>query len=82
VNEPLVAYVSHDGPRLSRTDLTRGRLELFEHTHRASMSSPCLAFIRAQERMDTGAGVAKRAHAGTGGSAGTRDGLSGRRPGR
>lgn len=62
VNEPLVAYVSHDGPRLSRTHLKRGGLELFEHKHSASMSSPCLAFNRAHQHMDSGAGVAKRAH--------------------
>jgi glycosyltransferase involved in cell wall biosynthesis len=62
VNEPLVAYVSHDGPRLTRTDLKRRGLELFEHKHGASMSSACLAFNRAHQRMDTGAGVAKRAH--------------------
>ena len=62
VHEPLVAYVSHDGPRLSRTDLKRRGLELFEHKHGASMSSPCRAFNRAHQQMDTGAGVAKRAH--------------------
>ncbi len=62
VNEPLVAYVSHDGPRLTRTDLKRRGLELFELKHGASMSSACLAFNRAHQHMDTGAGVAKRAH--------------------
>ena len=62
VHEPLVAYVSHDGPRLSSTDLKRRGLELFEHKHAASMSSPCLAFNRAHQQMDTGAGVAKRGH--------------------
>ena len=62
VHEPLVAYVSHDGPRLSRTDLKRRGLKLFELKRGASMSSPCRAFNRAHQQMDTGAGVAKRAH--------------------
>jgi glycosyltransferase involved in cell wall biosynthesis len=62
VSEPLGAYVSHGGPRLSRTDLKRRGLELFEHKHGASMSSPCRAFNRAHQQMDTGAGAAKRAH--------------------
>jgi glycosyltransferase involved in cell wall biosynthesis len=62
VREPLVAYVSHPGPRLTRTDLKRQGLELFEQKHRSSMSSECQAFNRAHQRMDTGAGVVKRAH--------------------
>jgi glycosyltransferase involved in cell wall biosynthesis len=62
VHEHLVAYVSHDGPRLSRTDLKRGGLELFEQKHSGSMSAPCLAFNRAHQHMDNGAGMAKRAH--------------------
>lgn len=62
IREALGTYVSHDGPRLTRTDLKRRGLAVFELKHSASMSPACLAFSRAHQRMETGGGVAKRTH--------------------
>ena len=62
IDEPLGTYMSHDGPRLTRTDLKRHGLAVFELKHGGSMSPACLAFSRAHQRMETGEGVAKRAH--------------------
>lgn len=61
LNEPLARYVAHRGPRLTDTEVKRRGLEAFADKHGALMSPECLAFHRAHQRMDTGAGWAKRA---------------------
>lgn len=60
VTEPLVHYVAHGDPRLTAPELKRGGLELFEHKHAASMTAACIAFHRAHQRMEQGAGLARR----------------------
>lgn len=61
LGEPLVHYVSHGGPRLTAPELKRRGLELLEQKHGRAMSPACVAFHRAHQRMEQGAGVARRA---------------------
>ena len=60
--EPLVRYVAHHEARLTDTGTKRAGLERFERKHGSEMTGACRAFHRAHQRMDTGAGLAKRAH--------------------